>query len=502
MIQALVLVPLAAGALTLCIGPDWPRRLLLIATALAHLGLVLLLAMTGDTPSEWNGLLVLDAPGLLFLGLASLLFLAASIYAAGYLSSEAKGERRDFVAGTAFRNTPERVFTTCLLVFLAAMSLVCCTRHFGLMWVGVEATTLASAPLIYFHRHQRSLEATWKYLLICSVGIALALMGNVLLSLSQVGPMTEAGIAGGHASMRLVDLLAHAPTMQPTWLKAAFIFFLVGYGAKMGLAPMHNWLPDAHSESPSLVSALLSGALLNCAFLGILRAHQVCAAAGLAAFSSQLLMLFGLISLIIATIFIVGQGDYKRLLAYSSVEHMGILALGVGIGGNAVFGAMFHAVNHSLTKAGLFLLAGNILALYHSKSCYDVRGVLRTLPATGVLWIALFLSIVGSPPFGTFVSEFTILKAMFDTGRVLPAVIYLLCLAIIFTGMSATMLRMAQGQKPPALTSATNASSYENALNIGPSLVLALLVLSLGVHLSPDLERLLTNAAMAITGNG
>jgi len=493
MIQAIVLTPLAGGLVALGLGSDKPRRLLLVATAVAHLTLVALAAFAeGPPPPEWNGLLFLDAPGQLVLSIASLLFLAAAVYAVGYLGSESKGERRDFVAGVAFRNAPERVFSACLLFFLSAMSLVACTRHFGLMWVGVEATTLASAPLIYFHRHHRSLEATWKYLLICSVGIALALMGNVLLSVSLAGPGSE------HASMKLADLLAGAPRMHPTWLKAAFIFFLVGYGAKMGLAPMHNWLPDAHSESPSLVSALLSGALLNCAFLGILRAHQVCVAAGLGGFSSELLVLFGLISMVMATIFIVGQGDYKRLLAYSSVEHMGILALGVGIGGGAVFGAMFHAVNHSLTKAGLFLLAGNLLALYHTKSCYDVRGVFRVLPGTGVLWTALFLSIVGSPPFGTFVSEFAILKAMLDGGRIAPAVIYLACLGVIFTGMSASMLRMVQGPKPPALTTGFK----ENALNIGPSLVLALIVLSFGLHLSPGLSRLLTRAALAITGNG
>ena len=395
MIQLLILAPLAGGLLALSLGSDLPRRLLLVLIALLHTALVLYLATASGTRApEWGGLLSLDSLGLLFLAIVSLLFLAAAFYALGYLRDEArsKGEHRDFMAGTAFRNAPERIFTACLLFFLSAMSLVTCTTHLGLLWVGVETTTLASAPLIYFHRHKRSLEATWKYLMICSVGIALALMGNILLSISLVG-----GDAQGN-SMLLADLLAAAPAMQPLWLKASFIFLLVGYGTKMGLAPMHNWLPDAHSESPSLVSALLSGALLNCAFLGILRTHQICAAAGIASFSSDLLVFFGLLSMGVAAVFIVGQGDYKRMLAYSSVEHMGILALGVGIGGGAAFGAMFHAVNHSLTKAGLFFLAGNILARYHTKSCYDTRGMLRVIPFTGILWTALFLSIVGSPP--------------------------------------------------------------------------------------------------------
>ena len=168
----------------------------------------------------------------------------------------------------------------------------------------------------------------------------------------------------------LDDLVAKAHLLNPVHLKVAFLFLLVGYGTKMGLAPMHTWLPDAHSESPSLVSALLSGALLNCAFLGILRAHQVCIAAGLADFTSELLVGFGLLSMAVAAVFIIAQANYKRMLAYSSVEHMGILSLGVGLGGAGVFGAMLHALNHSMTKASLFLVAGNILHCYHTK---DIR---------------------------------------------------------------------------------------------------------------------------------
>ena len=206
------------------------------------------------------------------------------------------------------------------------MTLVTVSHHFGLMWVGVEATTLASAPLIYFHRQHRSLEATWKYLLICSVGIALALLGNFFLAVA-------AGRAGRQLDgpLSLSDLSGRCRIgLIVSWLKAAFLFFLVGYGTKMGLAPLHTWLPDAHSEAPSVVSALLSGALLNCAFLAILRVHRFAPPPGEAAFSQGLLVFFGLISMGVAAMFILGQADFKRMLAYSSVEHMGILALGVG----------------------------------------------------------------------------------------------------------------------------------------------------------------------------
>ena len=218
----------------------------------------------------------------------------------------------------------------------------------------------------------------------------------------------------------------------------------------MGLAPLHTWLPDAHSEAPSPVSALLSGALLNCAFLAILRVHGVCAAAGLGDFSRQLLLLLGLISMAVAAAFILGQTDYKRLLAYSSVEHMGILAVGIGIGGGGDWGALFHALNHSLVKAALFLTAGNILAAYGTKKAAEVRGLARALPWSGALWLAGFFAITGAPPFGTFVGELAILRAAFQRRAYLPAALYLLLLSVIFIGMAAVLLRMVQGAREEA----------------------------------------------------
>src|SRR5260370_9221057 len=305
------------------------------------------------------------------------------------------------------------------------MTLVTLSQQLGLLWVAVEATTLASAPLIYFHRHHRSLEATWKYLLICSVGIALALLGIFFLAVAATSPGSAA------VSLVLKDLLSDAPHLSLLWLKAAFVLMLVGYGTKMGLAPFHSWLPDAHSEAPSVASALLSGALLNCAFLAILRIHQICVASGLVDFSERLLLVLGVFWRAVAAIFIAGQVDYKRMLAYSSVEHMGILAVGVGLGGAGLFGAMLHVINHSLTKVMLFMVAGNLLAVYHSKTARNVSGALQVLPISGLLWVLGFLAITGSPPFGPFLSEFTILKAALDQGRSFVAIAYLVLLAII-----------------------------------------------------------------------
>jgi hydrogenase-4 component F len=498
MIWALLLTPTIAGLLAMALRPNWPRRVLLVAAAAAHAALVAVCWI--ETPSPVvNGWMALDAAGLLFLSITSALFLAASIYAVGYLANErGQGEHRNDEGEMPFVNFPEAIFAGCLLLFLATMTLVTVSRHLGLMWVGVEATTLASAPLIYFHRQHRSLEATWKYLLICSVGIALALLGNFFVA-------AAANAAGGTSIHLTIDeLTAHARDLKPLWLEAAFLFFLVGYGTKMGLAPLHTWLPDAHSEAPSVVSALLSGALLNCAFLTILRTHSLMSAAGLAAFSADLLVLFGLISMAVAAVFILGQADFKRMLAYSSVEHMGILSLGIGIGGAAAFGSMLHTVNHSLTKAMLFLVAGNILAIYRTKSTTRVRGVLRTLPVTGILWLAGFLAIVGSPPFGPFLSELTILKGVFDAGRFGVATAYLAALGLVFVGMATISLRMAYGPPPGSVAAASDDSTVarrEPLWSVVPATALGLAVLVLGIYVPPPLTHLLRQTVAALGAN-
>jgi len=488
MLAVLLFMPLAAGLLMLLMSSDVLRRVLLAATGAVHLALV---GVCFVHPPASIGVLDPDALSLVFLSLSSLLFFMASLYAVGYLREANPGSHRDPHDNQSFAKLPERHFCACLCFFLAAMTLVAITRHLGILWVGIGCTTLATAPLIYFHKHRRSLEAAWKYLLMCSVGIAIALLGNILLSFAfQVPGAPQADF------LYLPDLVLAAPQAQMPWLKAAFIFIFVGYGVKMGLSPLHNWLPDAHSEAPSLVSALLSGALLNCAFLGILRAHQVLFAAGLGDFSGGLLVFFGLVSMGTAAIFIVGMGHFKRLLAYSSVEHMGILALGVGLGGSAVFGAMLHTVSHSLVKAMLFLLAGNILQHYRTTSSHDVRGMRRTMPLTAALWTAGFLAVAGLPPFGLFVSELSILQAMLQQGRSVVAVLYLVFLAVIFIGMSVPVLRMVQASPAPGLKTAYR----ETLLNTGPPCVLCVLVLMLGVYVPPWITYCLRAAAGALGG--
>lgn len=277
-ILALILVPALAGLGSFVTRSNEIRRVVLVATAALHV--VLTAAVWIHRPEPiLDGWLQLDALGLLFLSIVSCLFMAAAVYAISYLAHEQPGARPDFEESVLFVNEPEAIFVGCLLLFLSTMTLVTMSHNFGVLWVAVEATTLSSAPLIYFHRHHRSLEATWKYLLICSVGIALALLGTFFLAFSASGK-EAAGVP-----LVLGELISHASLLRIPFLKVAFLFMLVGYGTKMGLAPLHSWLPDAHSEAPSVVSALLSGALLNCAFLAILRVTQVLDAAGSGDFS-------------------------------------------------------------------------------------------------------------------------------------------------------------------------------------------------------------------------
>ena len=487
----LVLLPALAGLAVFLIRPATPRRALLVSAAVVHAALTGYAWYARPTagPDDW---LAMDATGLWFLSITSVLFLAASVYAIGYLRRESAAgaeEKEQHVEDddSFFQPVPEAVFCGCLLLFLASMTLTILSRHFGLLWVAMEGTTLASAPMIYFHRTPRSLEATWKYLLICSVGIALALLGTFFLA-AAVGP-------GGTLTLDALSQHEVATNLDPRWLKAALLFLLVGYGTKMGLAPLHAWLPDAHSEAPSVVSALLSGTLLNAAWVGVLRIHQVCEAAGLGDFSRDLLTLFGLLSLGVAAIFIIGQADYKRLLAYSSVEHMGLLALGMGLGGAAVTGSLLHAAGHSLAKGMLFLTAGNLLAAYRSKMVADVRGALSLTPASGALWLVGLFAITGAPPFVTFISELMIARTAFSTGRWFVATLYLVLLAVVFIGMAAIFLRMALGAP------SRPARKAESRLSWWPPVVLAVLAAVLGVVWPAPLAVLLHEAA-ALLGGG
>jgi hydrogenase-4 component F len=470
MALALVCLPLAAALLACLVRSERLRPWLLPAAAAAHLALAL--AAIGGPAAPDRGWLVLDPPGRLVLLVASTLFFFCSIYSVHYLRHH--------------QERPNAVFCACMLAFLGLMSLVACAQHLGLLWVAIEATTLATAPLIYFNHTPRSIEATWKYLLVCSVGIAVALLGSFFLGYAMLHGGIEPSLAYG-------DLLDEAPRLSRPWLRAAFVLLLVGYGTKVGLAPMHTWLPDAHSEAPSPVSALLSGALLNCAFLGVLRAQHLCAAAGEGAFASSVLIAVGLLSMAAAAAFVVGQRDLKRMLAYSSVENMGMLAIGIGVGGLAATGALLHVVMNGLTKGMLFLSAGNIHEAYGSKMAGPVRGAMRRLPLSGAAFLLGFLAITGSPPFGPFLSQLAILNGTLEQGRYVVGGLYLALLLVVFLGMAGTVLPIVQG-RPPSRPGAP-ARGRESLLAAIPVVALLALVVMLGVYLPPPLGALVQNAA-------
>jgi hydrogenase-4 component F len=406
----------------------------------------------------------------------SILFMVCSVYGVGYLRYR--------------RERSNRVLCIGLLVCLSAMSLAAISHHLGLMWVAIETTTLAMAPLIYFNRNARSIEATWKYMLICSTGIALALLGLYFLAYATM-------VSGQGATLQLETLISRAGSLPPAWLNVSFVFLLVGFGCKTGLAPLHTWKPDAYGEAPGLVGALLAGGLVNCALLGILRIYQVCFAAGNAPFFREAMVALGIFSMATAAVFMVRQSDFKRMLAYSSVEHVGIIAIALGIGGGALYGALLHLLNNALTKGVLFLAAGNIHRSYGSKSREVVRGGLRRLPWSCGLFLAGFFAITGSPPFAPFVSEFAIISAIFSSSHFVVGGFMLLFLAAIFLGMSQTVLPMMMGEMPQGLA---RTAYRDRALSIAPPLAMMGLILLLGLWVPQPLHELLNQAVALLEG--
>jgi hydrogenase-4 component F len=379
-------------------------------------------------PDSFSRYFGIDQVNILFLLILAVLYLGISVYNTEYIKQkEASAYSHAFYA-------------IHLLLFPASMACVILSTHLGMLWVFVEATTLTSAYLIYFNHSDSSLEATWKYIFICSVGIALAFVGIIILSMGLEGGL-------GHSdSLFFDDLYKNAKLINPFWLKLSLSFILVGFGTKAGFAPVHAWLPDAHSESPSPVSALLSGALLNAALLGIIRVSKILKLAGFEWYVSNLLLLMGFLSLFISAVFIMRIENYKRMLAYSSIENMGIIAIGLGSGGPGIFAAMLHLTAHSFIKASLFLTSGNIFHRYRTKEISGVRGLLNTDKMTGWLWILFFIAIAGMPPFPLFLSEFFIAKSLLSNGSIFYTVLFFLLLTIILAAMGRSVLRMSFGE--------------------------------------------------------
>jgi len=469
-------VPLAFALVAFVTPSERVRPWLVLAAALCQIPVAALVLISRESlapvAGSWIGL---DPLGAVLVGYLSVLFLCCAFYAPPYLRLR--------------RERPNRIFCTMLLVFFAMMNFFIVSQHVGLMWVTIEAMTLSTGPLLYFNRNRRSIEATWKYLLIGSVGIALALLGSFFLGYSALH-------AGLESSLVIADVVEHAAGLSKPWLHAAFVLLLIGYGTKMGLAPMHTWKPDAYGEAPGLVGALLAGGATSCAFAGVLRFYSICVAAGDGAFARELMLGFGLLSMAVGGVFMVRQRDYKRMLAYSSVEHMGILVLGTAIGGAGLFGALLHVLNNGFAKGVLFLSAANIHRHFGSKSTDDVRGALRVMPASATLFLLGFLAATGAPPFGPFLSEFTILRAAVSDQRFGVAGAFLGLLLLVFIGMGATVLAVVQGDPPEG----RERPAAERVQKLAPIAVLLALVLLLGLWVPEPLESALWSASRYVEG--
>jgi len=362
----------------------------------------------------------IDDSNILFFLILSVLYFCISVYQTGYL--------RD--SGASIRS--HTYYTSLFLLLIASMAGAVASTNLAFLWVFIEATTLTSAYLIYFNHSDASLEAVWKYIFICSIGISMAFVGILFLS-----------IGTGGNSLFFDDLMKNASGINHFWLKMSFIFIVAGFGTKMGLAPVHAWLPDAHSEAPAPVSAVLSGALLNTAFLGIFRVDGIVNAAGAREFASAMLMITGFLSVFVCAVYVLKTDNYKRMLAYSSIENMGIAAMGLGLGGSiGIYAALLHLFGHSLTKSSIFMTSGNIHKIFRTRRISRVSGLLRTDNLTGWLFLILFTGLAGMPPFPIFLSEFLVIKAFFLGGHFILGALFILLLTIILAGMARSVIKM------------------------------------------------------------
>ena len=472
MICILLFLPVLLGAVVILANSRIVTRISLFLLPIIYITVVLFVWSGVNwviLPGWLNIYFKFDPIGILFLAVMSVVFLSSSIYSIFYFDEHQCSAQQ------------ETVYTTTMFLFVAAMTGVILSTHLALMWVFVEATTLTSALLIYFEKKKSSLEAAWKYIYICSIGITLAFVGIIILSIGS----------RSFNSLFFSDLYLHASEINPFWLQISFAFILVGFGTKIGIAPIHAWLPDAHSEAPSPVSAMLSGTLLNTAFLGLIRVQGIMIDAHQDSFSNFLLLVTGFLSLLISAVFMLQLKNYKRMLAYSSIENMGILFIGIALGKPGIFAAMILLIAHSFSKTSLFLTSGNILHLFKTKKIESVRGLLKKDSLTGWIWIISLLSISGLPPFPAFIAKFLIIKAFFSAGLGWLSVPFFILLAVIIYGMSSAVFKMSFGDSEIEVT-ATRRLKYSAYAG---QIIMLLLLAAIGTNIPETVLNLLKNAA-------
>jgi hydrogenase-4 component F len=425
-----------------------------------------------------------DALGAFFLLFSSAVGIAAAIHSVGHLREEAhKG-----IIG--FRRIRE--YFVLFHLFFFAMYLASATSSPIIVWVAIEATTLATAFLITFYNKPSALEAGWKLLIVNTVGLLLGFLGTLLF----LNAAAQAGISNAFVSWDMLYSL-HG-NLDPMLIKVAFIFVIVGYGTKVGLVPMHTWLPDAHSKAPVPISSLLSGLLLNVALIAILRFRSVTDTVVDPSFTQHLLIGFGVVSLIVAALIIFGQKNYKRMLAYSSIEHMGIMCIGFGIGGLATIAALFHMLYHALLKPILFFCAGNFFLKYSSTKIDEIRGALSVLPFSAIIFFAGLLAISGIPPSGIFFTKLSILAAgMTDYPYLMLIVIA--ALGIVLAGFLRGITQMLYGAAPlndaDGKPITKGEASYWTMFSIG---FLAVIFVVTSIYIPAPLNDLIIGAASAI----
>ncbi len=463
-VSTLLLIPLlTAPLLALLPGYKISARinvLASLATLLAASSLFFL-----DRPAPGNYLLV-DDLNIVFIVLNTFVAFTTSVFSASYIGHELETGRLPL--------SYLRFYHAMYQVLLFAMNLAFVANNLGLMWVGVEVATLSTVVMVGIYRTPEALEAAWKYFILGSVGIALALFGTILVYMAAQPVVGE-----GNNAMLWTVLIAHVAAFDPALLNLAFVFLLLGYGTKMGLAPLHAWLPDAHAEGPTPISAVLSGLLLNVALYALLRYKLLMAANPGALAPGPLMMIMGLVSLVFAAFMLYRRRDIKRLFAYSSIEHMGIITFAFGMGGPlANFAGLLHMVMHSLTKSAIFFSVGHIAQIKGTQKIAEIRGLTQTHPLLGWGLVVGVLAIAGMPPLGIFMSEFLVVSSTIAHAPWL-AVPLVVGLLVAFGALLLRLTGLAFGE-PSGSTAAVKASYLPLYAHLA-------LVLIGGVYLPPAL---------------
>ncbi len=472
---ALLLIPAVAAGLSLVLD----RKRAAAVTLAGSIGVVALAALVAEravstgSATALGGWLSSDPLGALVLLLVAFVGLTSALFSIGYI--------RDHPASTG---SARRNYYPLYNLFLLSMLAVPVLANLALVWIAVALTTLTSAFLVAYEDTPEALEAAWKYVVLTTLGAVVALLGILFLYWGT-------RLAGGEA-FTWEGLLAAAPRIPAPVLWMGFLLVLVGFGTKAGLAPMHTWLPDAHSQAPASVCALLSGVETTTALYVVLRLFPVLEAAG-GTQARPWFLVFGLVSVGAAALLLVYVRDYKRMFAFSTIEHMGIIMVAAGLGGTAHFGAVFQIVTHALAKSFSFYAAGAVLLATGTQEITSVRGLMRTAPTTALALLFGGLAIAGAPPFAVFMSEFAIIKAGIDAGRYLVIGLLALFVVIAFCALMQHVSRMVFG--------AANRDRPAVALPASCLIALALAaapILVLGVYLPDGLHRLLAAAALAL----